>query len=833
MLQPPPVGTPMYASAEDMAIGALTPQWAIWFQEVQQHQLAYQDNAFFEVWSGSFYNDTPSPGHVAWDKVKVKYAGLRYSVAENGSTDKRYIYWEPAYPKKFFSSDDLPFISPGCVIVGENINGAFVTDNISVLRRVHAGLTHDGTVAPGKVIQSSLVDGIVNAAKLADNIISETKLALDLRTIKVVDTLPASGTQDQLVLLSTDGKLYQWQVDKWVPFIRDNDEVTNIANNIVSETKLALNLRTIKTVDILPASGTQDQLVLLSTDGKLYQWQVDQWVPFIRGNDEVSNIAANIVDQTKLALDLRAIKVVTELPASGTSGQVVFLTTDSKLHRWNGAAWTVAVPTSDLSGTITETQIADDSISTPKLKAGSVKTATLDALAVTAEKLAVDSVIAGKIKAGAVGTDELAANSVVASKILAGEVKTASLGALAVTAEKIAANTITAGQISAGAIGTDQLAANSIVASKILAGEVKTASLGALAVTAEKLAVDSVIAGKIKAGAVGTDQLAANSIVASKMVLTDLSQAIPDPGFNDLTWWALHQLGANAWIDSSGYAGRPARLLILHSSLNINKYSSFFEVVPNAHYRLRLHIYKDAGTTGTLGLWIHRPGVQWTSPVTAMNDNGTAINVSGIPDGWSTHEVMRANTGPQRWQFRTAANLSAGYILFAWEVTRASNASLIVDGSIVADKIYAREVVAEKIALEGVLLEHMDDDAVSATTGDPSTYHIAVGALTSFDWQTVDLSDWIPAGYRAAWIKAELWHGSWTTASCGFRRKGYTNAPKTQTLQGSSTGWTAHPWILVECNADREIEVRLTPFTVADPYVEGGRVRLTVMYCHK
>jgi hypothetical protein len=64
-------------------------------------------------------------------------------------------------------------------------------------------------------------------------------------------------------------------------------------------------------------------------------------------------------------------------------------------------------------GDITETEIADDSISTPKLQA----------LAVEASKIAADAVIASKIAAGAVETAKLDADAVTAEKLAAIELE--------------------------------------------------------------------------------------------------------------------------------------------------------------------------------------------------------------------------------------------------------------------------------------------------------------------------------------------------------------------------------------------------------------------------
>lgn len=131
-------------------------------------------------------------------------------------------------------------------------------------------------------------------------------------------------------------------------------------------------------------------------------------------SNELADLSVTVA---KHASGLRPVEILTSLPGAGTEGRTAYLTTDDKLYRDTGVAWTAAVATTDLTGTITTTQIADDSISTPKLQANVVTTAKLAANAVTANELAANSVIAGKIAAGVVSTTELAANAVTAAKL--------------------------------------------------------------------------------------------------------------------------------------------------------------------------------------------------------------------------------------------------------------------------------------------------------------------------------------------------------------------------------------------------------------------------------
>ena len=77
------------------------------------------------------------------------------------------------------------------------------------------------------------------------------------------------------------------------------------------------------------------------------------------------------------------------------------------LYQYLNGEFVPAIDMSEISGTVTETQINDNSISTPKLKANAVTTAKLAAGAVTANEIAANAIIAAKIQAGAVSADKI------------------------------------------------------------------------------------------------------------------------------------------------------------------------------------------------------------------------------------------------------------------------------------------------------------------------------------------------------------------------------------------------------------------------------------------
>lgn len=178
------------------------------------------------------------------------------------------------------------------------------------------------------------------------------------------------------------------------------------------------------------------------------------------------------------------------LPSTGNfQGRQVYLTANDnvggtfakdKIYRWTSPStttgksfWTTVVPAVDITGTLTDAQLA----------------------AISAAKIT-----------GQITTTQITNNAISTAKLAAG----------AVTANEIAANTITAAKISAG----------TITATEISSGAITTAKLAAGAVTANELAANSIIAGKIAAAAItataiGTNQIITNSANIANAVITD------------------------------------------------------------------------------------------------------------------------------------------------------------------------------------------------------------------------------------------------------------------------------------------------------------------------
>jgi hypothetical protein len=276
--------------------------------------------------------------------------------------------------------------------------------------------------------------------------------------IEPVSSLPATGDfNGQIKYLTTTNKLYRWDSATSAW----TDDIFSITTGSVDAASFASGIEPISIVATLPnPSGyTGPQLVFLTSDYKLYRYNGSAFISSIASGDISGTLGSSLFPN-----NLRPIEIVGTLPTTDNfQGRQVFLTTDDKLYRYNGTAFIATVSATDLDGQITSTQIGDNSISTSKIQADAITSSTIATGAVTA-----DSITAGSIGAAAIAVD-------------------------AITASAIAANAVTAGAIQSGAVSADAIAADAITSDKILAGSIQTSNLAANSITGGLIAASGVI----------------------------------------------------------------------------------------------------------------------------------------------------------------------------------------------------------------------------------------------------------------------------------------------------------------------------------------------------
>ena len=418
-------------------------------------------------------------------------------------------------------------------------------------------------------------------------------------------------------------------------------------------------------------------------------------------------IKAARVNTAAFATGIQPVSIVSALPnpAGYTGPRTVFLTTDSKLYRYTGTAWTALVPTTDLSGTIVANQIADAAISTAKFAAGIQPVGIVGALPNPAGYAGPSTVLLttdGKLYRYFSG----AWTAAVPAVDLAGAITTTQITDNAITTAKIAAGAITATQIAAGTITASQIAANTITA------------------------------GQIAAGAVTASEIAASAITATKIFVGDLSNIIRNGDFAyDTVGGVADGYSTGVLVRDSGGAlftncPKPRYMTI---TVRDNA-GPTFPVVPGEQFNVSYYAKTGAGqvNSATIGLrWNNAAGaaISFSFP--------TSATLATAADWTRFSTNLTAPAGAASASLYPLINSTAGVQVQEWGFTaivvrRAVNAELVVDGTITAAKIAANTVTAAQIAAGTITATQIAANTITAgqiAAAAISATEIAAGAV--------------------------------------------------------------------------------------------------------
>ncbi len=573
--------------------------------------------------------------------------------------------------------------------------------------------------------------------------------------------LPVPPDDDSnLAFVMDEEKLYTWNAstNSWEKTIDGADiDPGTLENNAFVAGLQAPGLGSVRP-SLPDPKWPEGSMFVDITDGKTYTNRGGVWSAAIAASDIVGVVPSGIpFGPTN--------------PATGTPDVLFHNTTDGKLYRWNSpGGWTTAADGADLIA---------NSITTNKIAVGSITTALLGANAVTASKMFVGDTsnifvdptmsdislwsageliaqTAGvtsanklrlRVAAGAAGVDSSSASfPVEAGKNYSAtaycEASGASTGArfrlyfytnagayIDGVTVSIAGNTarqqyfisataptnassarIIFSHLGAPASVAD-LIADSVVVRRPASGELIVDG----AVTADKVAANAIVAGKIAAGAVTANTIAAQSITASKMFIGDTSNMFPDPNLTDNDVWGT----VPDQVIPSGLVMASTNIVRITTSATAKTLQtagpSTMPVEAGIPYFVSTKAYvnvNDSEARFYVRFFSDTAGTTFLSDV--------LIGTAGTTTLQTLSGQVVAPATARRMAFRYyRLGGGTGTANFGEPIARrATNTELVVNGSIIADKIASNAITADKILAGAVTAGKINVTNLAAINAD-------------------------------------------------------------------------------------------------------------------
>ncbi|MEG1121292.1 MAG: phage tail protein, partial [Citrobacter sp.] len=560
----------------------------------------------------------------------------------------------------------------------------------------------------------------ITAEMLKDGILTTAKFAADIEPVKIVGTVPTEKLTNT-VFNQADGKIYTWDAatGKYSTQSFDLGDLTGVLKDAQIES--------------IAASKVTGQM----RNDQIAQLDAAKLIGQVIG----SQIADGALNAAKFASGIQPVTNYAGVPTSFVT-TTIYNTNNGQLYRWNGSDYVSTNDLSQMTGVLTEANIAsvnaskitgqltDNQIlqlSAAKLL-GQITGAQIVDAALTATKFAsniqpvtmYDGVPSAYVTTTVFNTrtnqllrwngmiykatDDLGQMQ---GQLVAGQI--ASVEASKITGQMTndQLQSIAAGKV-AGQLVSAQIA--SVDGNKIT-GLLTQAQIEAAKVTGQlvsgQIQSGAILSDKIAAGAVRTENIAAGAITAQLLAIGDFENLVncgigmaitgfsagmvPDasyPVFNTTYWNPLGESSAYqlAWVGRDNY------------------YGSLFPVKPGDEYYCSMLTIPYGGISNLyntqLGLRFHDSAgniigydlaaIRYSGTVAAVKTEG----IAKVPAAAVTAIVYFLIDGPANASWSAPG---VGVHLAGIQVRRRNGGQLIVDGSITANKIAANSIDASKI----------------------------------------------------------------------------------------------------------------------------------------
>lgn len=454
------------------------------------------------------------------------------------------------------------------------------------------------------------------------------------------------------------------------------------------------------------------------------QWYVESWVyrdatwNGTNNNSKIriGNQSGTFIDaQTFAVIDIPTVNTWTKLSRSFTVPAGATKLTVTIVHDATaGNVWLDDIIIRRRNG---GELIVDGAITTTKIAAGSITAAS---------GIIADAAITNAKIADATITDAKIAN-LDAAKITTGFLAAARIQAASITGTMIAAGTVTASNMVAGTItAASGIIANAAIGSaQIIDAAITNVKIADATIQDAKIA--NLDAAKITTGFLSAARIAAKSITVDKVLIGNFDNLVPDAEFANPTvsGWVSPNLSI---VAGGGRGSNTNALRIVGTGAQKGFYNATnIPVREGEWYRLSVWVKSSialSAGTNFLGpyLQIDRTG---STMLTGGLNNATAISANTWTLIEQTFQIPALGYQVRVGFFAQAA-LTTGATLDFTEpaMTRMSDGSLVVDGSISATKILAGSITGDRLTAGTITGDRLTAGTI---TGD----RIAAGTIST------------------------------------------------------------------------------------------------------
>ncbi len=249
-------------------------------------------------------------------------------------------------------------------------------------------------------VDSSDLIGQIVGSQIATNTVAASNLISGLNVVQAVSSISLADHTVSLVAYDTTaGQLYNWNGSSWVM------PAATFAAGSVTLASFATGLTPVQIVSSLPGSGTEGEVVVLTADGQLYRYHSGAWTAQVPAAGILGQLtSAQIASIT--AAQLTGQITTTQITNGAITTPLLGAGAVQTANLAAGAVTAATIAANTITGgniaggTITGSNIAGGTITASNIAANTITAGQLAAGSVTATQIAAGAVIASKLFVG-------------------------------------------------------------------------------------------------------------------------------------------------------------------------------------------------------------------------------------------------------------------------------------------------------------------------------------------------------------------------------------------------------------------------------------------------